>query len=220
MTESYDWKAELFREKSLWQIYAVARRFAPNKFNVLVRKIALVIIIFIVCMNELFTDRGFFPAQSAVIALRAWANSGLSFASQILGFLVAGFTIFATVSKRNIFVLLAENIDKSKNISHLKVIFFQFMRVFIIYISFCALSIISILLGTEGGIATQVVGYSLKFGQDFRYVILYIMISVYTLWFLELILSLKSFIWNVYQALILIIVLDDDKDRPEPQDSD
>lgn len=67
---------------------------------------------------------------------RTWASMGFSFSINTLGFLIAGFTIFATISKPRMMLAMMWHTNKETGLPTLKYNFFAFMQVFIAYIVF------------------------------------------------------------------------------------
>ena len=195
---------DLLDEKNLWQIYKKCiKNLSRSRFNML-----------FVCLSVacLIGDTIFAPDSfnSRLILIRSLADSGLGFGSTILGFLIAGFTIFATLTKPNLFVHMYSTIDPSSGLNYLKRNFFAFVETFVVYLSFLLICLIVKLVSIEGGVVANLVNYSVSNGI-FGYVIskkwiinftyfLFGGISIYT------ILSLKSFVYNTYHTVITSIV--------------
>jgi hypothetical protein len=117
----------LLAEKSLWDIYWLGVRKLPrSKFNYFVVITTLIIVGLFTCFSA---------ETSAQIAekTRALAETTIGFGSQILGFLVGGFAIFATLNKPEFFLLMLENRHEESGLSYLKFNFFSFVNVFIVY---------------------------------------------------------------------------------------
>jgi hypothetical protein len=128
---SFD-ESELTSEKSLWDVYKLSRRILPSKFQVI-----FVLISFIALASNSFflsSDQGVILAD-----LRKWSEMGFSFSITILGFLIAGFTVFATLSKPKMMLAMMDHTNKETGLPTLKYNFFAFMKVFIAYISFLVL---------------------------------------------------------------------------------
>jgi len=137
----------------------------------------------------------------------SWANAGFEFTTSILGFLIAGFSLFAIFSDKNMFVAMSKLSPSNKNISFLKYNLFALIYVFVIYLLFSLLCLLVKLLGDLNGILSIITFSLLK--EDnliiFKYFLIkIIMIAVGTCFFYSLIL-LQSFIYNVYHFVMTII---------------
>jgi len=91
MRYSFD-DGELTSEKSLWDVYKLSRRIMPGKTQVVLTFLVMIAL----GLNAFF----FVGDESRLLAdVRRWSELGLDFSITTLGFLIAGFTIFATLSK-------------------------------------------------------------------------------------------------------------------------
>lgn len=194
---------ELFREKSLYEAHRASGQIdksATNQFIYAVAGIAIAITSIIWLSN----DR---VEQSASATLMV-ADLGFDLSVQILGFLIGGFAIFASVTDSRLMARLAQSPMPKTGLSVFKYLFFSFLSVFFIYImtlSLCAAVKIgssiewfspSELSSHRGGIKAMVAANTL----------LFIAVSSY---FTRAIVRLKSFIWNIYQGLITILSVSD-----------
>jgi hypothetical protein len=118
---------DLLHEKSLWQIYRqCVRVLPPSKFNIASSAVFLF---------ALICDVAYFPSnyQYRIESARSMADIGLGFGSTVLGFLIAGFTIFSTLTRPDLFRRLYEKTHTPSGLSYLKVNFFTFAEVFVVY---------------------------------------------------------------------------------------
>jgi hypothetical protein len=140
-----------------------------------------------------------------ISSLNAWATLGFAFSSGMLGFLVAGFAIFATISKPDLFVRLAQISYPDSALTALKYVFFSFVNVFVHYLSFLTLCVaVNVSFwaewpGSSLGRALAEVAPEL-FG-----IVAHVLLVWLATWLIVLLVKLKSFIWNVYQAVLLSI---------------
>jgi hypothetical protein len=135
---------------------------------------------------------------------------GLGFGSTILGFLIAGFTIFSTLSKPEMFLRLQEVQYKNTGMSYLKVNFFTFVEVFVVYIFYMLICLAIKIFCAKNGLASGLVGASHSnpiFGYyiDKQWLINGGYVCFATLSFISL-LSLKSFIFNTYHTVMTSVV--------------
>lgn len=195
--------ADLFDEKNLWSIYKQCVLKLPRStFN----SIATTLVFVFLCIDCLFFDN--FSGKLEFV--RSLSDSGLGFGSTILGFLIAGFTIFATLTKPEVFMRLYETQNKEIGLSFLKIAFFSFVEAFIVFIAFMVLCLLLKTFGAKGGLVSSFCEY-VKLSHQFSYSISkvailnvgYVILS--TLAFYSL-MALKSFVYNIYHTVILSLV--------------
>ena len=195
-----DWKQDLLSEKSLRQAYVVSKSLGRSKFNWWTYRIAIVALLTI---GALWTLNG----QSVVSyeAVTSISDTAFDLTVQILGFLIGGFAIFATISDSKLMVRLAKTPMKKTDLSVFKTIFFNFISVFYIYVVTLSLAIL-----TKIGASLHIV--SLEGLSDEMQVHLVTLVN--SIVFLVLgaavvlsVLRLKSFIWNIYQAYLTLLVV-------------
>lgn len=185
---------ELTSEKSLWDVYVLCRRLKFGTFN----KSVLVITVACLILRTFGFDN---TNEALLIETRELASVALNFSITVLGFLIAGFTIFATISKPAMFLKMMEVRHTETGLPHLKYNFFAFMRVFIDYIAVAFLSVTIILLGGKNGIVSNIVG-CLPNSTSIKSIILQIAyISIGSSLILMLLL-LKTFIYNIYAIVM------------------
>jgi uncharacterized integral membrane protein len=191
----YSFKAEdLTSEKNLWDVYKLSRKIRPGKFQVLCVALTFV---------ALWTNAFFLVKNdnSLLIDVRKWAEFGFDFSITTLGFLIAGFTIFATLSKPRMMLAMMDHINKETKLPTLKYNFFTFMKVFIAYIAISIAYLLVMILGQADGFFSNLV--SLFPGHHFVKIALikvaYIAIGSS---FVYLLLLLKSFVFNIYAIVM------------------
>jgi hypothetical protein len=211
VTQIADWKADITREKSLWQVYRVARRFKVPVFNTVVRIIILVALTGFCAINEFYFHRSLVTLKDLADTVRGWSEAGIGFGSQVLGFLVAGFTIFATLTKPALFIDLARTYRSEAQVSGLKFIFFNFIFVFVHYVAFLFACVVIKMFGSPSGMTTVVLRKVSGGTDELKVVVIYAAFIVMGFWFLNLLILLKSFVWNVYQSVVLSIVYEGDQ---------
>lgn len=139
--------------------------------------------------------------------LQTWATMGVGMATSILGFLIAGFAIFATMTSRDTFVVLAKVRKRQRSISEFKFVFFNFLYVFAHYIIYLLISIFVIALCSEESVVPNAVELYeapapgvLALGA--------VICTAFASYSLHMILILRGFIWNMYQSLLFAIFFD------------
>lgn len=185
---------DLTSEKSLWDVYKLSRRILPSKFQV---------IFLLLIMVALGLNAFVLVDDEAIILgdVRKWSEFGFNFSITTLGFLIAGFTIFATLSKPKMMLAMMEHINKETGLPTLKYNFFTFMKVFIAYIAISIFYLLIMILGQADGFIANVV--SLFPNENCIKGIL--IKTAYTLIgssFVYLLLLLKSFVFNIYAIVM------------------
>lgn len=199
-----DWKERITQEKSLLQVYWKARRVATARFNARFSWGVFLVICAALLANAYY-GMPVAPYHALIEGVRIIADLGFAFTTAILGFLVAGFAIFASITKPEVFVLLAKLEHKKGDISRLQFIFFNFLLVFIHYLAFLAVSVVlKLTLFSDGPLSGAL---RLVLDHDPNYIIYSASIAYAALvgWFVFLLMLLKSFIWNMYQAVLVTI---------------
>ncbi len=204
------WKASLFEEKSLWDVYWKARSLGDTTTNNIMKWTIFLGVVVFTILNEWFFDHKLLSAAAMRQIVRSWSTDGVSFASQVLGFLIAGFTVFSTLTKPSLFKKLARSEYKKTHISNLKFIFFNLMLVFIHYLSFLSICLgIRLFLG-ESGPLTAILSKFLTNYERPKSLIVDVGFVVIGTWFAIILILLKSFIWNVYQSVLVCLLIDDE----------
>jgi hypothetical protein len=134
-----------------------------------------------------------------------WGVLTCTLAATILGFLIAGFAIFATMSRHSFFVELAQFRVESRPISQFKFVFFNFIFIFIHYVSYIATTLLVAMLWVGHSPVWFAAEYFHRIRPrltDLLSAELDAAIAIYTIYIL---LVLRGFIWNLYQALLIVI---------------
>lgn len=200
MTEDA-WIENLFAEKSLWDAYKSAGHFPRKAFDIRLRWTVWLVSPIVILLTFSFA----LNLGQQVSAISAIASVFASFSATVIGFLVTGLAIFASLSERKIWIELAKTPQKDTKVSSFKYIFFNLLRVFVIFIfSFC----FSIFAYGAGAVGLEI--------PDLEYcnyiistatIVNTIAFSLLTFAFVEAISSLKSFIWNLYTTFVAMIAI-------------
>lgn len=190
---------ELHDEKNLWSIYRKCVVHLPHsRFN----GTMILLVISVLIWDTLASPQHF---VSRIILARQLGELGLGYGSTILGFLIAGFTIFATLSKPELFRKMASVAYGKTGFSHLKANLFAFVEVFVIYTVFLVSCLLVKIFCGVGGMLPTLVEYSVQnpcFGFYLEKARVanfgFILISSFSIYCL---LALKSFIYNTYHAV-------------------
>lgn len=185
---------ELTNEKKLWDIYLASRRIPFSRFNV----ISTLVVFILLMANAAFSTESLGETTKLV---RDMAANGFSISLSTLGFLLAGFTIFATVSQPNLSLSMAAIINDTSGLSFLKHNYFVFLRVFIYYIVFCVFSLFIVVFGHAGGLVSTIVNHTPN-SEFVRFVIVKASYVILFTGYYFLIMQLKSFIFNIYHSVM------------------
>lgn len=185
---------ELTEEKSLWKIYLNCRKLKLNKFNV-----AVGIISFLLFIANTFSPK--MNTEFMLKEIQKWATFGLSFSVSTLGILLAGFTIFASLSKPKMLLAMMDHTDKSTGLKTLKMNFYPFILVFIVYLFFSFLYLAIMILGTSNGIISYLLDLIPKC-YKVKEVLLTVSYAFTGTSFVYLLIMLKSFIFNIYAVVM------------------
>jgi len=192
---TYNFKeSELTSEKSLWDVYKLSRNILPSNTQVIT----------IFSTMLLLGVNAFFLEDNISIILndtRAWASMGFSFSITTLGFLIAGFTIFATLSKPKMMLAMMEHTNTKTGLPTLKYNFFAFMNVFIAYIVFALVYLLIILLGQKGGFLANIVSF-FSYALFIKLALIKMSYVIIGSSFVYLLLLLQSFVFNIYSIVM------------------
>lgn len=197
-----DWKGDLATEKSLWAVYKASKKLPKSNFNKFLYAISGLVIAGI-CLA--WTARG--QVGQSYDAVMQVTEMAFDLSAQILGFLIGGFAIFATVTDDRLMIRLAQT-PMENGLSVFKYVFFNFLSVFYIFIATLSWSVaIRVLssvqlfdpaeLGSRDTMAPWLAGInSIAFAVMMGSMVFAIV-------------RLKSFIWNIYQAFITFLGVSD-----------
>lgn len=186
--------SELTSEKSLWDVYKLSRRISPSKTQVFL----VISVMVLLGLNAFILETDITLILSDT---RSWATMGFNFAITTLGFLIAGFTIFATLSKPKMMLAMMDHTNKKTGLPTLKYNFFAFMKVFIAYIAFSLVYLLVVLFGQEGGLFSNIFNY-IPSGVCLKLVTIKIGYVIVGSSFVFLLLQLKSFVFNIYAIVM------------------
>jgi hypothetical protein len=202
-----NWTDKLFQEKTFSSVYLKARKVCSNRVNSGAALATFVLFAIYLIGNHQSQMR--WASLSAIITtIRAIGDVGLTVTTQLLGFLIAGFAIFASITKPEIFILLANLPHTKGDITRLQFIFFNFLFVFIHFILLLSASVfVKVALPPGGPLSgvLQSIGASDPHALSISAAIFLCGISA---WLVFILMLLKSFIWNMYQSILLAIAAD------------
>ncbi len=201
-----NWRDELTSEKGLMDVYLVARKFSSTKSNFYFSLFMGFSFCIILILDRFFQVGIYYPDKMSD-AFEKILSLGFSLSIAILGFLIAGFSIFATITRTKILIVLAK-IPTKGNVSRLKFIFYNFMFVFIHYLGFLTYSIFCIIFSDKMSKFFLFLNFSFSAPIIIYWVFSVLIVCLSLSWLSFLLMLLKSFIWNILQSILLTITAD------------
>jgi hypothetical protein len=193
----------LFAEQSLFEIYLKAPSFFSNTFN------GCVIVVTALSLTLFASLHLFCPSIREAFRVpfadtfALWSSTGAALAGTILGFLIAGFAILCTVLRPQTMIALQRIPNKRYGESELKLLFVLFVEVLVQYLSLLLISIVVMLIGGKTGPAALLGYYLAKVHWMLPFAMLHICFAAWGTLFVLVILTLKSFVYNLYSTLLL-----------------
>ncbi|MBT2119832.1 hypothetical protein KK141_22540 [Dyella sp. LX-66] len=189
---------DLISEKRMGQVFLKSLRLQPSKFNLIVTLLSFVG----------FLVDGFLSKSNYVLMadfVRSFTALGLNVAFSVLAFLIAGFTVFATMTERSLFMAKAIMRDPESGLSFLKRDMFLVMRFFGYLLAYIFICLAFLLFSRKGGVIYSIIKMA-DLGDDVRQwfvVFAYVAFSTISVF---VILQVKSFIFNVYHLVMSSIL--------------
>jgi len=202
---------DLLREKSLWAVYLRSRSIPFSWLNNAAGAIVGVSVGIASCWSIGVDNVADHLSSLSVLAF----NTSIS----LLGFLLAGFSFFATVSDKSMFCRMAEVQHKESGLSYLKYNFYVFMRVFFEYSVMAVVSFLLVVVLQDNSGTRRVLFQFLDATLSPR-VSTWVLSGILGLLagcFAYLLLQLKSFIFNVFHVVMTSIrwALEDEYSRAD-----
>ena len=204
---------DLLKEKSLWDIWKSLRNaLKESPFN----KAFLLGWLILVSLHAGFAVT---PRSELLNQCRSLLDLGIGFGSSILGFLIAGFTIFATMSRKSMLLRMASTTHKGSGLSWLKYTYIGLVEVFITYLAFVISFFVLRVLTMSGGGASVLV-HQLPGSETPGNALARILFCVIACAWMWTLLKLKSFVFNIYHVVMAGIAWDvSECSPPNPTDN-
>lgn len=186
--------ATFTEEESLWQIYRKARRIRSSPFNLVTTLIVLVV----VSLGAFFSKQ---PAEELIRLVRELASFGMNSTLTVLGFLVAGFTIFASVTNPYMLIRMGSVRHDESGLSWMKHSFFVLIRAFIYFVCYAVFCFFIVYLGAKGGVASVLISIS-PHPEAYRICVAKLAFVILAVGQFFLLMQLKSFIFNMYHSVV------------------
>lgn len=192
-------QTELEKNSDFFKLFMTSVKYVPpSRFT----KHLAIFFSLLTILFGLLTDK---KASEIANLVRSLSEIGLNFSLSILGFLIAGFTIFATITDKKLFIDLASVPIENSNLSYLKHIFYSFIVIFgnfLLLMSFCLIIKIFFVQGGLFSILFHLVFISDEIKEKIVSVIdLVIIINFFAI----SIGLLQSFLYNIYSTTLFSI---------------
>ncbi len=191
---------DLTKEKNMWHILWAAKCIHAPLWQQTLFFLCVVAVLIYVCLTD--TD----PASLAV-RLRSCLGLAFNSAVALLGFLLAGFTFFASFGDKSLFLHSAKRShDKFNEMSWLKYFMFTFVKTIFLYFAFVILSLFTLIVGSKDGPISEMLRVvDDKWEPAFRHFVVSAGYVIFLPFFVFLLTILSSFIYNVYHVTMLSI---------------
>ncbi|MBE4894820.1 hypothetical protein, partial [Enterobacter cloacae complex sp. P16RS2] len=185
---------DITKEKCLWDVYLLACKIKMST-STLCSLLSVFILLF---SNSFFLEK---DSNVLITDIRNWSSLGFNFTVTTLGFLIAGFTIFATLSKPDMFLTMMAYEHPETKMPVLKYNFVSFMKVFIAFIFCTFLYLFVILFCQPKGVGSNVFKI-LPLTTEIKNGIISFTYCIIGSSIVYLLLVLKTFIFNIYAFIM------------------
>jgi len=199
-----DWKKDVFLEKTLGSVFRVSIGVVGSPFDFVI-SVGVATIGIIAGIFSTFCWEVTAPPNTIASIVQDWSVVSAGFAGAILGFLIAGFSIFATMTDKTLFHDLAKIKSDKRDISEFKFIFYNFLYIFIHYLAYMAVSMFVCFMFVSGSplwFLWSIVNDADPYFAKFSTLCFAVAFGSYSLY---AVLLLRSFIWSMYQSLLVAI---------------
>lgn len=190
---------ELLQEQSLLDVYRAARALPVSRFNQRVTGFVCIVLVLYVWFS---------PESAHALAekTRTLADYSFSFATSILSFLIAGFTIYLSVTKLDLLLLLASVRNEKTELPEIKQIAFYFVRTLVHYVLFCLLCVVIKLFASSGGLLSLLIFNLPNNPFPTTGAIAGIGFVLVGTLLIHMLMLLQSFVFNIYKTAMLSVV--------------
>lgn len=181
---------DLTRERGLWSVFVSTLRIRRGKLSTWILVIASVLL----SVNAFAFST---PTSVIVQDLRRWSEIGLNFSVTTLGFLVAGYTIFATLSNPAMMAALLNFNDSETGFSKLKANHLKLIKPIIEFIILASFYMFILITAQPSGLLSNL-AKEFKLIDSCVYIASRIIYVIAGAGLAYLIGILQSFVFNIY----------------------
>jgi hypothetical protein len=183
---------ELTSEKSLWSVWLLSRKArGRNRIAYIATSAATG---FLVGADSWFSH---LSTSEVAARVQAWVADGFNLSVAILGFLLAGFTLFPTMMKPSLAIALAQHVHPTSGISYLKHNLAVFMAVFVEYWLLLCTHLLVRFFGDKAGVLASAIR-----GLPTSRFLVCVAACLVAMQLTHAVLALQSFIFNVYHVVM------------------
>ena len=212
---------DLTKEKTLFQVWWAGLRIPHSKTNLLWSGATALILSAYAIIFYLMSGKS--EAQSIIhfaSQSRAWSEFGFNFSATTLGFLIAGFTVFASLGRPEMFRQMATiEHNKTKGFSSLKDGFFRLLRTFAEFWAFLLFCMGFKLLAHENGaltLLTNLLNQHIPFFKLGFWAVSYVLLGTGLVY---VVFSLQAFIYNIHHLVMTGLRFDLISSKENDEDS-
>jgi hypothetical protein len=187
---------EITKDKNIFDIYKDSKWIPDSSNNVKTTVTTFIaVLIYMLALG--------LPVEMIIDQIKNFNSIAINYFITTLGFLIAGFTIFVSISERDFFVFLASiPHSKYKGLTHLRYTFFVFINVFLTYIATTVIFMIFNTFLVDSMLKEYFLSIKYSTLYDFFQVVYnFVFSNLFTL-FIYSIMSLLSFLFNIYSVLM------------------
>lgn len=195
---------DLLAESSLWDVYRLTWKLKFPWATAVPSVLLAAVVLWIYLTTSI---------ETCVIVShsRQIVDLGISFVTTILGFLIAGFTVFATITNPRLFVKMAELNSNNRGISWLKTTFAIFMHTFAHYTWFLIAALMTKIFSLPNGMIGTAIFMAGGEIPEIKRTLAALGLSIFAGWIIYLALLLQGFIFNIYHTCMLSISVSGEK---------
>lgn len=200
---------ELTKENNFIELYKLARCIPTSKDNLYIYWASLLVFVFFGALNIGNLDNELKVLAQNVKDLINWSIS-------ILGFILAGYSIFASLTDKSLQKLLAKKVHKATGINRLKHTHCLFVKVLIdliIIIGCCFF--VKVVFNDQATIKSNLLNF---YEGGVIAMLVSILNSVIDSLFIYMLLLCKSFVYNVYHIIMITTRWEIEKGDKNEQD--
>lgn len=195
---------DLTKEKNLFALWKLSFKFGQSRFNLIA---ALLV------SGMIFRFVWLVPEHTELITgqLRRLVTAGIAFAPSTLGFLIAGFTVFVTIIRIDVFLEMAQREKTGTGESFLKYNLSAFMVVFVHYVAYLFCCITLDLFIQTGGLASIALANARTYPEiasqvdTIKYWVSGGLLIFMGGWTVYLVMLLKSLVFNIYHVTLTAV---------------
>lgn len=202
---------ELLAENDLSAVYLRARSLPESKLN---RRVTATFVVVLALSVYLGNQ----TASELATLTRDLVNTGLSFTISILSFLIAGFTVYLTVTNADMLIALSERRQKGSGLPWIKYIAFHFLRVMAVYIGFLLYCFTVQFFGTPNGAVSNLLTLLQDSADQVRWHVAAISFIFTAGVMVNMVMLLQSFVANIYTTTMMNIVDERQRRRRRAQE--